>query len=169
MTRAVVDADVASATSAATNPRSKCCRELLDAIESDGHSFVMTPQLKAEWNRRQSDYARTWRLKMLSTKRLTLITTSDDALVELVADSDALNSKQRAAALKDVHLVHAAAETDRAVFSMDRRARALFALLAESSVELASISWLNPEEESDDPVKWLAAKVTPQRCRLQNA
>lgn len=87
--------------------------------------------------------------------------TIDEAFRERLADLGR-NSEQRAAMLKDLHLVEAALHADRIIVSLDDMARALFHI-----PELNTITWVNPVFEKEQIQSWLREGAPPiDRWRL---
>ncbi|MGA9382780.1 MAG: hypothetical protein WBV73_28800 [Phormidium sp.] len=58
----VIDASVARAAGgeSAKSPTSKYCRDFLLAVLDISHRVVMTPDIRKEWDKHQSSFARTW-------------------------------------------------------------------------------------------------------------
>ena len=64
--------------------------------------------------------------------------------------------EQRAAVLKDLHLIEAALQADRIVVSLDENARMLFQVQ-----ELDTIVWVNPVSEHSRMQSWLEQGAPP--------
>ncbi|VXD11233.1 hypothetical protein PL8927_140065 [Planktothrix serta PCC 8927] len=67
----VIDASVARSCGGedAKHPTSKNCRDFLNAVLKICHSMVMTPELKVEWNKHESTFARKWRVSMIARRK----------------------------------------------------------------------------------------------------
>ena len=65
--------------------------------------------------------------------------------------------------LKDAPLIETAWAADRTVVSTDKRARALFGRLSNGLETLRSIVWVNPEQDSEEVLRWLRRGVDPRR------
>ncbi len=65
----VIDTSVAKAAGETDHPVSKACRDFMRAMLDICHRMVMTSEISAEWNRRQSHYARKWRAAMVARKK----------------------------------------------------------------------------------------------------
>lgn len=85
--------------------------------------------------------------------------------VERTVESD----KDIEAVRKDIHLIHAALAADRSIVSCDETARRLFGNASASVTDLSPIIWVNPDQEEEEPIRWLedGAEAEPDRmlCR----
>jgi hypothetical protein len=153
--RLVVDASVVSSASEKVHPRSRDCRAFLDRILRVCHKVVLTEDIEAEWKRHQSRYSLIWLAAMRSKKKVLLSEPFENESVRSVLGSSGLSGKEEAAARKDLRLIEAALETDRAIVSLDEEARSLYKKLSAQVREMRSIVWVNPELQSDDPLRWL--------------
>lgn len=154
----VIDASVARSSGGedATYPTSKNCRDFLKAVLEVCHCVVMTPEIKEEWDKHQSGFARKWRVTMVSRKKL--VYCSDIQInnklwetIEMIAGSD----KEREQLFKDLRLIEAAIATDKTVISLDETVRKLFDKVATQVTELRNIVWVNPDKAEEKPVEWL--------------
>jgi len=68
--RLVIDASVARSSGGedATYPTSVHCRDFLQAVLDICHKFVMTPDIKQEWDKHQSIFALRWRRRMVANR-----------------------------------------------------------------------------------------------------
>jgi hypothetical protein len=166
--RLVIDADVASAAGGedAVHPRSVHCRDYLEAVLANDHRLVITPEIRDEWARRQSNFSRSWRRRMYARKSVFALNV--DASTSFVTRLKRLKctKKQRDAMLNDVHLIDAALATDRTVSSLDGEARNLYARASLSLAELKSIVWVNPDAPAEEPIGWLQQGAKPERKRM---
>lgn len=78
--RLVVDASVAQAAGGkgARSDVSKSCRDTLQAILDICHRLVLTKEMRREWNKHQSSFARTWRVSMVARKKFEFVAASFD-------------------------------------------------------------------------------------------
>ena len=163
----MIDADVASAAGGedAGHPRSVHCRDYLEAVLSNDHRLVITPEITDEWARHQSNFSRSWRRRMYARKSVFAL--NMDASTSLVTRLKRVKctKKQRDAMLNDVHLIDAALATDRSVSSLDGEARKVYAHASHSLAELTSIVWVNPDRPAEDPIGWLQRGAKPERER----
>lgn len=70
--RLVIDASVARAAGGedAKNETSKSCRNFLAKVMAISYQIVMTPELKAEWDKHKSVFAQRWLSSMVAKKKL---------------------------------------------------------------------------------------------------
>ena len=166
--RLVIDACVARSAGGedAVYPTPRNCRAFLLAVLDNGHRVVMTPALAAEWNRHRSRFARTWQVSMTARKRVLHLDVAEDPHLRHRVAQTAEHESQKAAMLKDCHLLEAAAASDRSVISMDEVVRALFSSASGSMPDLRGVVWVNPDREHERPVVWLSQGARPdlERC-----
>ncbi|MEG3835052.1 MULTISPECIES: hypothetical protein [unclassified Microcoleus] len=162
--RLVIDASVARATGRedATYPTSVYCRKFLQAVLDLSHRIVMTPDIRDEWNKHQSKFARKWRSQMVAKNKLCFFDIEVDndlwCQVEAIAESD----KEREVMVKDLRLVEAAIATDRTVISLDNKVRQCFAKVAVDVDPLKDIIWVNPAQIAEKPLDWLQNGAEPE-------
>jgi hypothetical protein len=92
--RLVIDASVARSAGDkdATYPQSVHCREFLLAVLDICHQIVMTPAIKAEWDKHQSKFALMWRRQMVAKKKWNYLEISiNDSLWTEIAGETHLN------------------------------------------------------------------------------
>ncbi len=70
--RLVIDADVARSAGCqeAIYPTSKYCRYFLEEVLEICHCVIMSVAIAEEWDRHHSGFARTWRRRMVASKKL---------------------------------------------------------------------------------------------------
>jgi hypothetical protein len=157
--RLVIDASIARSCGDenATYPTSVHCRDFLMTVRDCQHQIVMTQDIKVEWDKHQSRFARQWLRQMIAKKQLS-------ALQDQPIDPDlwnpieqmAKNDKERAAMTKDILLLEAALATDRTIASLDENtARQYFTNAAQTIKKLQSIVWVNPDKPTEKPIEWL--------------
>jgi hypothetical protein len=168
--RLVIDASVARAAGPkeATYPTSKQCRDFLQVTLHKGHRFVMTPEIREEWERHQSGIARRWRTAMVQKGRLVFLENLADEKIRDQIDADDANEKDRAAMQKDVHVIEAAIATDKTVASLDDVVRRLFAEASRHIGEFRSVVWINPSRQEEKPIEWLKSGAKPEDERRLN-
>ncbi|HBL12780.1 MAG TPA: hypothetical protein DD379_15535 [Cyanobacteria bacterium UBA11162] len=172
--RLVIDACVAGSSGKedAIEPVSVHCRDFLQAVLEMSHKVVMTPAIRDEWNEHQSQFARKWRLQMLSKRKLEIldIPTNNKLWNEIyqIIESVTRSNKQQEEMIKDIHLVEAALVTDKTVISLDdNTARRFFSKAAAQVDELKDIVWVNPDKiEEEQPIEWLQNGANPETDRL---
>lgn len=143
----VVDACVLKAAGGKSeHPRSKHCRAVLKGILDNGHYVVLTTEIRQEWNRHCSDIGWKWRAEMISRRKLVALKIPRPSHVRTQVLQHAPAGVQHVI-VKDIHLVEAALEADRIIFSLDVKARGHFARLTPFVSLLRDIVWLSPELE----------------------
>ena len=115
----------------------------------------MTPAIRDEWDKHQSNFARKWRRSMMARKKLNLVNLEE--LEDLRQKIDLINIPQasKTAMLKDCHLIEAAIATDRRIISMDAAARELFSAASHNIKEIKDVIWANPATDSEQVMAWL--------------
>lgn len=170
--RLVIDASVArsSGDQGATYPTSVNCRDFLLAVLNICHQLVMTQDIKAEWDKHQSKFARQWRTQMVARKKLNYL---DIPLNQYLWDSietmaASVSDKRIEEMTKDLCLIEAALATDKIVISLDENtARKFFSEAAAKIDELKDIVWVNPDQvEEEQPLLWLEKGAMAQSDRL---
>ena len=170
MSKLVIDASVAKASGdqQATYPTSVHCRDFLMAVQNFGHSIVMTSEIRNEWDKHQSRFARQWLRQMIARKQLKPIADLpiDPELwtpIERMAKGD----NERSAMTKDILLLEAALETDRRIVSLDENtARKYFTQAATTIPKLQQIVWVNPDKPKETPIEWLKADAPADDFRM---
>lgn len=153
--RIVIDASVARAAGETLVPVSRHCRDSLVKVRQNGHFMVMTEPLNEEWRKHQSRFARAWFTSMTARKQV--IRLNDEYLPELhlaIAAAD-VPEKDRAAMLKDIHLLEAAVASNHTVLSLDKVVYRLFARLCVHCGVIKQIIWFNPDEQFEYVIQWL--------------
>jgi hypothetical protein len=155
----VIDASVArsSGGSETLEPTAKACRERLKTILDVRHRMMMSQPIREEWNKHQSNYARTWRRNMYARKLIEIVNVPEDETFRNKIRLKAANTKNMEAMIKDCHLIEAASIADRIVISRDDEVRDLFRSVAQDFKVLQGIAWINPVDPAADVVAWLAA------------
>jgi len=132
--------------------------------------LVLTPEIREEWNRHQSGFARKWRVAMAARKKVRVVATPQDAELRARIGRVAASESARTAMLKDCCLIEGARAADGAVISLDDRVRALFKGIAPQVREIAPINWVNPTNLDEEAEAWLRAGAKPEaRRRLGGA
>jgi len=168
--RLVIDASVARSAGGeeATYPTSVHCRDFLKAVLDICHKVVMTPDIKEEWNKHESDFARGWRRRMVAKRKFEFLDIPVNEELWEKIDKIAWSDRQRAEMFKDLRLIEAAMATDKTVISLDdKTARKFFARAAVQVDELKDIVWVNPDKiEEEKPIEWLEKGAEAQSDRL---
>lgn len=168
----VIDASIARAAGEISmHPTSRGCREFLEAVRDHGHRMVMTVDIEAEWNKHQSRYARTWRLSMMSRRRIERIEipahrTLEHRIARAVVDEFLVDIVD-----KDRRLIEAAlieikkGEKSERVGSLDDHVRKHLRDHIDRLLEIRSICWINPCTPEEEAVAWLRAGAPAERKR----
>lgn len=166
--RLVIDASVvhAAGPEGATFPTSKNCRDFLKAVRTICHRVVMTPEIRDEWARHMSSFARTWRVSMEARKKVyrTPGSVVDDELREKLS-SAASSDRERIVLSKDTLLIEAALATDCAIAALDDTAFRAFRKAAKSVHRIRRIVWVNPDKTDERPIAWLEKGARIERTR----
>ena len=165
--RLVIDASVARSSGGenATYPASKRCRDFLQATLEAGHQAVMTADIRDEWDRHQSGFARRWRVSMKARKRLCRADVTPNDKLRKKVERTATKESHRKAMLKDMHLIEAAKATDHVIVSLDEIVRTLFINAARSVTELRIVIWANPDKTEEGCIAWLHTGAKAERER----
>lgn len=152
--RLVVDACVLQSAGGREHPMSRACGRALDVIKETGHHVVLTPAIEAEWRRHPSNYSTLWRNTMRSRQRFHIIGDAPVPELRHLISEAPLDAAQRRTVLKDVHLLEAARQTDRAIISRDGTARDI---LRQVPRLMDGLAWVHPVEHEDETCQWLRA------------
>ena len=168
--RLVIDASVARSAGGeeATYPTSVYCRDFLKAVLDICHKVVMTRDIREEWNKHESDFARAWRRRMVAKRKFEFLDIPVNDELWNKIDRIAGTDKQRTEMFKDLRLIEAAIATDRIVISLDdNTARRFFGRVAVQVDELKEIVWVNPAKiEEEKPIEWLENGAKPEKERM---
>jgi len=153
----VIDASVARASGGkeATHPTAGAARDFLLAVLTICHKAVMTPAIRDEWDKHQSNFARKWRRSMMARKKLDLVNLEELEGLRQKIDLIDIPQASRTAMLKDCHLIEAAIATERRIISLDATARELFSVASHNVKEIRDVIWVNPAHDSGRIVAWL--------------
>ena len=166
--RLVVDSDIVHAASDRPGARRPAprCRDFLEEIRALGHAVVITRAIQSEWRTHLRSYARDW-FDLMERRRLivrTLVREDEDLRAAL--STMAANDGERAAMLKDCHLLEAALATDRIIASLERVARGRFRRAAPLVREIREIVWVDPEREEEAAIIWLRRGAPAEKHRM---
>ncbi len=165
--RLVIDADVARAAGGkkAKHPTPKKCRRFLQELLKSPHMLVMTPAIRDEWKKHESNYSRTWRKSMVARKKIYPVRPIPNIEFEERIVSELNSESKKRAVRKDIHLVEAALVCDERVVSMDETVRLLLGSCAEKISEISDIVWVNPIKDKEEPIHWLKHGVVADDFR----
>lgn len=165
----VIDASIlhAAGTFASEDQGSTKCRRLLIAVYEICHRCVVNSEIRDEWRRHASRFARDWQVQMTARGKIL-----PGPPISATAFADALRGCkleefQVAVAQKDFPLVHAALSADLFIFSLDDRARRAFAAASDEIRQFGRIRWVNPLHHADMLEAWLSGHAaTPREWNL---
>lgn len=166
----VIDADIARAAGGedATHSTPKNCRDFLKAVLKHYYALVMTSEIKAEWKKHQSLFAKKWLQEMYGRKRIQVARPEHNEELCKRTEEAGESIKQRNAIWKDFHLIEAALATDQRIVSMDQKMRHLLSIAATKKgvKELRAIVWVNPDKSEEQALAWLkdGAPHEAKRC-----
>lgn len=162
--RLVIDASIAKAAGGenATFPSSKHCRDFLKEVLRICHRVVLTEEITREWDRHQSNFARSWRVAMRQKRKIPPLKKETNALLRQRIREAALHEKDWQEMEKDCHLIEAALVADLAVVSVEENARRRFARVAAQVEELRTVAWINPANEEEHCPEWLNSGASPE-------
>lgn len=166
----VVDANILKGAGPkhSVHPTSQACRKTLNAILKICHKVTVTPEIAAEWDKHEGDFAKAWRGWMaLKGKVVNKTSFPSKKLTNKIAKS--LEKDEIAVLEKDMRLLEAALHADYIVISLDDRTkRKLDRAVAVDA--LKKVCWENPAVDLDETIQWLerGAKYDRNRCIYPN-
>lgn len=160
----VVDASVMRAAGGeeATDPAPAHARDALKAILTICHRICVSPELREEWKRHRSRFAKRWLTQMYAAgKVLSCEPPSCSAILADIRSFHSITQSDIAAVEKDIHLIAVALATGQAVLSWDKRvAVAIRKVCADrktvTSKAVAHVLWIDPVTDSDALQAWLS-------------
>jgi hypothetical protein len=132
-------------------------RQCLQAIWEERHIAVFSRNLRDEWDKHASSYAKRW-LRNMEQKTRT-IEEDGEQFAKMAGPVCACLSDagERAALAKDFHLIQSALTTGQLILSNEVRFPRYVALACASVPELASLHYANPAVEGDQCRLWIKA------------
>lgn len=132
-------------------------RQSLQAIWEESHVAVFNRNLRGEWDRHTSFYAKRWFRNMQQKNR---IIEEDGAQFAYLADPACAclsAAAEKAALAKDFHLIQSALATGQLILSNEIRFPRYVALACAEVQELASLYYANPSVEGNACRLWIKA------------
>jgi hypothetical protein len=162
--RLVIDADVAAQAGRKGDPISAACRQTLIESLTICHRAVMTAEIRGEWDRHQTMFAKIWLASMKSRRKLVERDVVPDKSLRAALAREAVSRYQEALMEKDIHLIESAAASDHVVVSRDEKARAAFNRHA-TALGITNLVWVNPTRPTDGCIQWLRAGARAEATR----
>jgi hypothetical protein len=124
----------------------------------------MNNDIKCEWDRHESNYARSWRASMKARGKMV---DAEHAKGKKVSSRikhlcRTLNPGNSRELKKDIPLIETALATDCIIISCDNDARKLYDQLAQEMDVLKSVVWVHPGEQIRDLILWLRNGARPE-------
>ena len=153
----VIDATImkAAGETSEIDVRSARCRVFLAALRRICHRAILTPDIKVEWDKHQSNFSRRWRTSMAQIGKLVLVEIELDQTLRSAIRESSRDQFIAAIMIKDARLIEAAFAADCIVVSLDDRARSHFSEVSRQIATLKRISWINPDVKSNKYIKWM--------------
>jgi len=163
--RLVIDPSIARAAGGTDHPVSKACRVCLESILNICHQAVLTRAITEEWKRHRSNFTFLWLSSMYARKKVARPEVAPNVVLRTGIENSGLTEKERAAALKDAHLIEAALESDLRVVSLDETVRAIFRKAAPRVAPLRPVHWANPTKDDEHTIEWLEGGAKDEEVR----
>jgi hypothetical protein len=166
--RLVIDASIARASGGveAVHPTATVVRDFLQQVLRICHRAVMTPALKMEWDRHESNFARKWRRSMVARKKLILLDLPERTDLRKAIDEGLASETEKSAMRKDFLLVEAAIATDERIISLDDKVQALFSTESKEISDLRNIVWINPDTNPAGAMALLKGEASQRQWTL---
>ena len=115
----------------------------------------MSRSIRKEWKKHESRYARTWRVTMVSLKKVRIV--EDPVNLDLRSRIDYVLTSEvdKKQINKDIHLVEGCIAADSIIVSLDEVLRAILQECAIKVNDLRPIVWINPSEDPEGVLEWL--------------
>lgn len=167
--RLVIDTNVAH--SSAENEddshgTSQVCRSFLLAVWNGNYHYVMSPEIRREWDKHRSRFTQKWRRAMKSKRRQAWVESDENPKLDETIVEYAPSDEVRTAMVKDSMLVNAALKTDKRDISLERRVRGHFRDLSKHYLPVGEIAWVNPTKDQEKPLGWLQNGAPAEESRL---
>lgn len=163
----VIDASIARSASgpSALDPIATHCGDCLTAVLEICHHVILTPEIREEWDRHQSNFTAQWRSSMIARKKVHLKNVAPDATLRERLNTLPIRDKDKQAILKDARLVEAALAADQTILSRDDSVRDLLAQVSFRITSLKAIVWVNPINVEENCLTWLQEGAQPEKHR----
>jgi hypothetical protein len=164
----VIDASIARAAGSleSTHPTGTRCRQFLQTVRGVCHRMAWNVAIRQEWDKHQSQFARTWLVSMFNLGKLRSVPDDPSEEFRDAIREHAPNDGAREAMLKDAHLAEAAMAGDSRVAALDETVRGHFGRLSPAFPTLCQVVWVNPVLEGQPCIDWLKAGAETEPHRL---
>lgn len=136
------------------------------AILDISHKAAFSGDIKAEWKKHWSRFARKWYKTMIAKKKIDTFDIEEDQSFPDRINSSSLIEEHKLAAIKDLILIRAALKADKIIASYDDRARGHYRTLSENMVEIRKICWVNPTKAEENVIPWLRNGAKAEKSRM---
>jgi hypothetical protein len=138
----------------ATGDRNRSC---LQAVWEEEHVAVFNRQLQREWRHHASQFAAAWLRRMIQKSRIVIHEGSHFAPL-LQSACECLSSEgEKAALVKDFHLVRSPLATGQIILSNEARFPRQINQACATVPQLAELYYGNPQLEGEDCRLWIKA------------
>jgi hypothetical protein len=163
----VIDASIARAAGPpeSKHPTGMLCREFLQKIRSICRRVAWNDSIKAEWEKHQSAFARTWFVSMFNLRKVRLVPNETDERFREAIRGHSSDAGVVEAMLKDAHLIEAALATNRRIAALDQTVRGHFGRMTATYSSLLQIVWVNPVLEGVTCFEWLESGAVEEPDR----
>lgn len=166
--RIVIDTSIAKSAGGkkSIDFQSTGCRNFLQEVLSICHKAVFNKELKDEWDRHQSRFARKWLSIMKKRGKLIEIKRAKYQKLRDKIEEYAPHQSAFKAMMKDIFLVEVAIKTDNVIATRDSTVKEYFMNISNQIGELKDIIWLNPCDEN--VIEWLkSVAMSEKSLKLQ--
>ncbi|HEY6921968.1 MAG TPA: hypothetical protein VI653_00755 [Steroidobacteraceae bacterium] len=128
---------------------------------------LLSETLREEWHKhagRNKVFMR-WLRQMFGRKKVDRLHLGDISELTGKIVQHGATEEEREQMAKDVHLLAAALRGNLCILSMDDRARRCYRKAARSIDSIADICWVNPANETEHVISWLAAGAPAETHR----
>ena len=138
----VIDASVLQSAGESEHPVSSACRETLNAVLRICHHAAITEDIRAEWRRHRSRFARKWEVSMVARRKAPVI-----APAQVPFSGRSLSAADRAAVKKDLPLLQAGLAADGIIVTRDEALKRVLVKTRDGKGILKRLRWINPTRE----------------------
>jgi hypothetical protein len=163
----VIDASIARAAGPpeSKHPTGALCREFLQQLRGICHRMAWNDSIKAEWEKHQSNFSKTWFISMLSMRKVRPVPNAADEQFREAISGHSSDAGVVSIMLKDAHLIEAAQASDHRVAALDETVRGHFSRMSATYSSLLQILWVNPVLEGDAYIEWLESGAAEEANR----